>query len=987
MKTVGVTLATGEERYLKQTSGGTLLGKEGSEAIVPMGQLVKLLGCKVSWTPSRLTVVHPVHGRLQVRLRGNCPVVPTSQALALIAELEQARMKEFERTVDDLKAQVRMIRERGREAWSWERHLQVLCEQGDRTAMAGFLHMCPTFEGVPPEALLGLPEAIPVGSKDGWKLLKGMPWSRAKRKSLFQSDNWVVHLCSGDERTRDARLQGPMRKAFWSSSLNGDDVMVEVDVTASRSMDLLQQKAVFRVLAWAALNGKIKAIVGGPPRHTFPGETLSTTTASAQRLKETRILVRMLALWYMSQEGRVRAWHTGSLRQPPLKPHVGLLIEHPAAEENKESFFDQRAWKDFAHEEMMGEVSCVLNGRPAVLGGNLDLWHLQDTSLGALEAGDPAGSVWPMEFVAHVAGALRSWKGLRNREGLLASLVKRVELASSDVPPSLCKFNVKEWKLHLQQDHLPYRRDCRVCIERASGKPHRKVAHPSAYSLAVDLAGPFRKDGAGGYKYLMVGCYRFPKLEGVPTTKEGEDLPAPKSAPDDGADWILDEEEIAIAVDPSERGPEHHRDGQPEDEDVEQAPLDKEVEALKELASPVEFTSVYLARPMKSRKNKDALRAVQELYVQLRSSGFPVCRLHSDRARELQTDALESWAAARDIEVTRTQGSDPAGNGSAERAVGAIKARIRVLLGQAKELSGAEDEVVRSWWPFAAETAVAQHQAVAFGRRLPTVARFGSKVFTKRKGYGQGGHFDLQPRWMSATYLGPARSVPGGHLVFTDEGNLWYTTNVRQFEEPPGDEEELVVEPDSPVPPARRIRRKSSVVELAGGVSVMPGLWEEGAGEPSALRAISALASSPICSSSEDIWSDEVMLKPLEASTDATTRSWEQGPRGDLAAEYLDERRFSMNDCLEVLQNENYRKTKKQRTSAWRDNAPPPVHTTLGAYQRGPWSGVTTATKRHASLTSYLVAMFKHHCGEDVSFTSMTVARDLCTDAHKDRCK
>ena len=153
-----------------------------------------------------------------------------------------------------------------------------------------------------------------------------------------------------------------------------------------------------------------------------------------------------------------------------------------------------------------------------------------------------------------------------------------------------------------------------------------------------------------------------------------------------------------------------------------------------------------------------------------------------------------------DIEVTRTQGSDPAGNGTAERAVGAIKARIRVLLGQAKELSGAEDDVVRTWWPFAAETAVAQHQAVAFGRRLPTVARFGSKVFTKRKGYGQGGRFDLQPRWMSATYLGPARSVPGGHLVLTDEGNLWYTTNVRQFEEPPKEDEGAAADTEAHAP-------------------------------------------------------------------------------------------------------------------------------------------------------------------------------------------
>ena len=55
------------------------------------------------------------------------------------------------------------------------------------------------------------------------------------------------------------------------------------------------------------------------------------------------------------------------------------------------------------------------------LGGNLDLWHLRDGCFGALEAKDAYSSVWPMELVAHVAGALRSWKGLRNREGLLAS--------------------------------------------------------------------------------------------------------------------------------------------------------------------------------------------------------------------------------------------------------------------------------------------------------------------------------------------------------------------------------------------------------------------------------------------------------------------------------------------------------------------------------------------------------------------------------------
>ncbi|CAE7432980.1 GIP [Symbiodinium microadriaticum] len=991
IKTVAVTLATGEERHLQQTAGGTLLGGGDSEAIVPMGQLVRLLGCKVSWSPFRLTVVHPLHGKLRVRLRGNCPVLPISQAMTLIAELEQARIKEFEATIEDLKKQVKVIRERGREEWTWERHLRSLVADGDRVSMAGLLHMCPTFAEAPPEALLGLPESIPLGPKEGWKLLKGMPWSRSKRKSLLQSDNWVVHLCSGDGRTWGAREQGSMRRAFWNSSLNGDEVLLEVDLTMSRSMDLLQQNAVFRVLSWAALSGKIKSVVGGPPRHTFPGEA-KEASLPPQKLKETKLLVRMLMLWYMAQEGRVTAWHVGALRQPPIKPHVGLLVEHPDSCGDLRSFFDQPMWKIFAEEEMMGEVRCHMNGRPTVLGGNLDLWHLEGASVGALDVKDPAGSVWPMELVAHVAGALRSWKGLRSREGVLSSLVRRVDYEDGEVAPSLAKFNAAEWRLHLQRDHLPYRRDCRICIERASGKPHRKVAHPSAYSLAVDLAGPFRKVGVGGYKYLMVGCYRFPKLAGIPVTKDSEPPEAAVVPPDDEEDWLWDDPERGRDEEPAAGGVGEvmSDDVVREEEKVieEDTSLDKEVEALKELASPLEFTSVYLARPMKSRKKKDALRAVQELYVQLRSHGLPLCRLHMDRARELQTDALEAWAAARDIEVTRTQGSDPAGNGTAERAVGAIKARVRVLLGQAKELSGADDETIRAWWPFAAETAVSQHQAVAFGRKLPTVARFGSRVFTKRKGYGQGGRLDLLPRWLPAVYLGPARSVPGGHLVFTDEGNLWFTTNVRQFEEPPKKDEGAMADVEVLAPPARRVRRKSSVVELADGMGLMPGLREErdeGRPEMLALKAISALAPTTPSSSSEDVLEEDVTLEAFEVSSGSTTGSVRLGPRGDLAAECLAECRFSMNDCLEVLQNENFRRTKKQRASAWKDNAPPPVHTTLGAYQRGPWSGTTTATTRHRSLAAYLVAMFKHHCGQDVSFTSMTVARDLCTDAHRDR--
>ena len=36
------------------------------------------------------------------------------------------------------------------------------------------------------------------------------------------------------------------------------------------------------------------------------------------------------------------------------------------------------------------------------------------------------------------------------------------------------------------------------------------------------------------------------------------------------------------------------------------------------------------------------------------------------------------------------------------RAIAAVKARILVLLGQAKEFSGASEKQIETWWPFAA---------------------------------------------------------------------------------------------------------------------------------------------------------------------------------------------------------------------------------------------------------------------------------------------
>ena len=779
-----------------------------------MGQLVKLLGCKVLWTPSKLTVVHPVHGRLQVRLRGHCPVLPISQALELIAELEQKRVTSFERTVQELQQQIKVIRENGLQAWTWRQHLQAAREGGDRTHVAGFLHKNPVLSTVNAEVLLGIPEQVPVDAKDGWKLLKGTPWSRAKRKALFQSNNWVLHLFAGEEKSSEAKRRATMKGSFWSEALSGDEVMVEVDITSSRGLDLLQSDGIFRVLAWAALNGRIKSVIGGPPRQTFPTASQKCVPGS-QHVKESQLIVRMMTLFYMAEEGRTASWRAGRLRSM-VKPHVGFLLEHPDEQKGElMSFFQTPLWKSFAWDNLMGEVPVTMNGKGVALGGNMNLWHLHGAQLGS--EGNGLGSVWPMELIAHVAYALKAWVGLRNHEGLLSSLTRRSWLQSCE-SVELNKFDAKEWRLHVQCDHLPYRRDCRECVERASGKPHRRLHHPSPCVLSVDTAGPFRAKGAGGYRYLLVGCYRHPKLEGTNPEDEKKPHVAPEEIlprPDDDLDWILEDDEDGGVgeVPPPE----------PDQEEEDLSPADKEIEELKDLAKPVEFVSIYLARPLRTRKKAEALRAIQEMYIQLRSSGFPLNRLHMDRAREFQSGALEHWAAARDVDLSRTQGSDPAQNGTAERAVGYVKMRMRILLAQAKELSGLEDDVVKSWWPMAADTAVTQQQSMAMGRKFPSAARFGSRVFTKRKGYGTGSPGDLKPKWIGGYYLGPARSVPGGHMVYTDEGNLWFTTSIRQFEDREAETEPSIVPSAPDLLPARRVKGKTRAVELASGAGLLPG--------------------------------------------------------------------------------------------------------------------------------------------------------------------
>ena len=68
-----------------------------------------------------------------------------------------------------------------------------------------------------------------------------------------------------------------------------------------------------------------------------------------------------------------------------------------------------------------------------------------------------------------------------------------------------------------------------------------------------------------------------------------------------------------------------------------------------------------------------------EILLRLRADGYYVNRIHVDKGHEFAGHFMK-WIHTRGIELSRTPGDDPQGNGRAELTVKSIKAQIRRTL-------------------------------------------------------------------------------------------------------------------------------------------------------------------------------------------------------------------------------------------------------------------------------------------------------------------
>ena len=859
LQRVPVTLAGDSKQEWLKTKGGTLVvpplkashgGKGNPQTIVPLGSLVETLGCSLTWSKRKgLRITHPSLGVLRTDLSNNhCPLLQEDQAMTLISELEARRLEDFKERVQDLECQIESI-----DSPPDPTHTLRKCAlSGDRKDVLQAIFAQPYLASVQEEVKARLAEGFgDVSDETGQWLLKNLPLNRATRRTLLQTKRWLVHLCSGPEVKEDPISSFCEKRGV--AQLN-----VDLRQKGGKGWDLNQRNGVWRLLLWAAASGRIAAILASPPN---------------PKGKEATVLrVQDMFLWSLASVANGQG--------------VPYLCSGVCQQEEHREKFAQWAGMQFVSFSQ-GSLGGEFEQRTEVM-TNLDIGLLSRLPTKGKPGRSPEGQVWIKEFRAQIVRALMGSPAGATCEGL-DNMIRQAsprgeasprrvafvqgdnegiedEVVAKEVKPD----ELEAWKQHVLRGHLPYRRDCQRCIEGSGlGIQHRRVKYKTLFSLSVDLFGPLSKDEKGldeesvsanpHIKYGLVGAFRVPRKAFQEHGKACEDKSRNGEPEDDdplkdvdfdgyepsieGKDDLLQQCDIRV---------DDAKEGSPQHPSIPAGTIDPEVKAAEDVSGPLfpeadchlwkdedlpktkeelEAYIEYLATPpdqvvlryfvgLKSKTGAEVAAGLQRMIMQVNKL-FPVRVLHTDPGTEFTSDALKKWLLQNNIALQHPLPADKQANGLAERTIGWVKARARTLIGS----SGLSVNL----WPLAMRWAVSAHNRQVLS--LSTIPYFGQVVLHKLK-RPPGGSNELMPKWIKAKYLAPHLSVPEGHVLVTEEGNLVGSKGFRMNTIDPEALPELVVpipvedaqEEEGPMPlpvpieamssrsrPDRRIRMKSSV--------------------------------------------------------------------------------------------------------------------------------------------------------------------------------
>ena len=258
---VTVNLAGGEAVSLKMNSGGTILvpitsstAAGSSSPIVPLGALVGQLGYTMVWGKTRCRLEGKNGDVINLRIRDGCPELMEQEALRLIGQLEDNRLRELRCNTQDTRRRVKaaaLAMDR-----TWFDHLLSYVDSGFSSEAFKAVEAAPFLEGVPRQCVTGMFDAVP--ESNGWDILRGLKHlNRKARKRLWSSKSWVVHLFAGDRK----------KPELYHLEAHGH-VVLELDIERGKTQNVLSP-GVWRVLEWGARQGKISGIIGGPPQGSF----------------------------------------------------------------------------------------------------------------------------------------------------------------------------------------------------------------------------------------------------------------------------------------------------------------------------------------------------------------------------------------------------------------------------------------------------------------------------------------------------------------------------------------------------------------------------------------------------------------------------------------------------------------------------------------------------------------------------------------------
>ena len=589
---------------------------------------------------------------------------------------------------------------------------------------------------------------------------------------------------------------------------------------------MLKDPGIYSALLRVALQGKIRAVVGGPNCRTRSvlrhyeiesqpyaprpvrswgdgeeyGRKDLTPKEVSQVHEDDQLLWKMVFLYMVSEYVR---------RALGIPNPVRLGLEQPASPCNympaTVSWWETSDWKalkeEFGFEEWtynQGDAGSRAV-KPTTFGGDLKL-DLPKSSGGGVSR-DKAPHMKSSELSRWSSGTM--------------TMVAKALL--DQVLPDVARISAISWEEHVSFGHVPYRRDCLICQEcQRQEKPHRKIRYAKGGTLSLDTAGPLvvSPDAVGSARFLLIGAFTWAVPKGctkleekVVEAEEGDEL------------MVLDlpEEE------PKEEGAKRKRGRPKKEETVEEddedsgeevklfeseAEDDKEKgeeleEDNKEEHKDFEVKVFRLVLPLPSKASSEVMKGVMEFILRLKMDGYHVNQVHTDQGGEFGGQ-LRRWLRNRGVVMTRTPGDSPQSNGRAEVAVQSIKAHIRKILRAA--------EVDVTWWPWAARYVGELIRCYRMGVK-PEFPEFLQKVLTRKRAWRSR---DLETTSETVQYLCPSWEEHG-HWIIRDGSKPTVTRYIMKKSNTPPDESSwfaLERELLDGLTVRRRIRGKTTVRSL-----------------------------------------------------------------------------------------------------------------------------------------------------------------------------